>query len=70
MHWNIYTIHVQNFLLHVSVLCGCHAQRVFTVVLVLLTRWSVTCSTVTHVGGGSVHLLCVYFSACKVGLFS
>jgi hypothetical protein len=48
MPFNIYTTDAQNFLLPVSVFHGCHYQGVFTVVKVVLSRWSVVCGTFTH----------------------
>jgi hypothetical protein len=45
----VYTTDAQNFLLHVSASHGCHHQGVFTLVKVVLLKWSVVCTAVTHV---------------------
>lgn len=44
----IYTTDAQKLLLHVSALPWCHLSGVFTVVKVLLSKWSAVRSTVTH----------------------
>jgi len=48
MHWITYTTDAQNLLLPVSVIHGCHHQGLFTVVKVVLSKWSVLCTTVIH----------------------
>jgi hypothetical protein len=57
---------VFDILLRVWSLHGSHHQGVFTLVKVVLSKWSVVC-TVPLIGGDFMHLLCVYSSACKVG---
>jgi len=46
----------QNFLLHVLALHGCHHQGVFTAVKVVLLKWSIVCTTVTHLQMKVTHL--------------
>jgi hypothetical protein len=47
-HCNIDTTDTQKLLLHVLALPWCHHQGVFTVVNVMLSKWFVVKSTVTH----------------------
>jgi len=79
MHWNIHTTDAQNIFLHVLELHGCHHQGVFTVVRVVLLKWSTVCTSHTfahesyalaHKFRDFMHLLCIYSSACKGGFMS
>ena len=45
---NMYTTDARSLPLHVSAREGCHPQGVFTVVKVVLYKWSAVCSTVTQ----------------------
>jgi len=48
IHYNIYKTDVQNLPLHVSAIHGCHHYAVFTVVKLVISKWFVVDSTVTH----------------------
>jgi len=48
MYTHTHKTDAQNLLLHVSALHECHPRVSFTVVKAVLSKWSVICSTVTH----------------------
>jgi hypothetical protein len=48
MHWNIQTTSAKNRPLHVSALQRCRPQEAFTLVKVVISKWSVVCIIITH----------------------
>ena len=48
LHCNIYTTDARNTFLHISALLGWLLQGVFAVVKVVVSKWSVVCSTFTQ----------------------
>lgn len=78
-HWNIFTTDAQNSLLHVSALLGYHHQGIFTVFKVVLSKWSVFCSTGTQLHmyynlnqntGATTHKILIYVQLCHCAAYS